>query len=214
MVDFIDEVTEDLRHERLARLWKRVGRYVIGGAVVVVLATAATVAWQSYWTSRQQEATEKLYFALKSGNAEALQAFDGVSADAVPALARLRSALLAVKDKDMAKASALYAAVYEDGSADSGLRDLARVYAVQSLAAQGADAAAIEKMVKPVADDKASPFRPLALEQLALVALERGDKAKANEWLALLAGAENAPQSITRRAQLMANLVKRQDESR
>ena len=41
MSEIFREIDEEMRQENLARLWKRFGPYVIGGAVAVIVITAA-----------------------------------------------------------------------------------------------------------------------------------------------------------------------------
>ena len=48
MTDIFREVDEDIRQERYLKIWKRYGRYVAGAATLVVLTTAAYVAWRDY----------------------------------------------------------------------------------------------------------------------------------------------------------------------
>src|SRR5690606_15138667 len=49
---FIREVNEELRQEQLKAFWNRFGSLAIGAAVLIVLATAAVVAYE-YWSSNR-----------------------------------------------------------------------------------------------------------------------------------------------------------------
>ena len=55
MADIFNEIDEDVRRERYEQLWKRYGNYVIGAALLVVLATTGAVGWREY-TDRQNKA--------------------------------------------------------------------------------------------------------------------------------------------------------------
>ena len=48
MNELIHEVEESLRQERLQAMWREYGPYVIGGAILAVLFTAASSAWRSH----------------------------------------------------------------------------------------------------------------------------------------------------------------------
>ena len=55
MSDIFQEVDEEVRRERLKKLWDRYGNYVVAAAVVVVLAVAA---WRGYGWWQAKKATE------------------------------------------------------------------------------------------------------------------------------------------------------------
>ena len=52
MSDVFQEVDEDLRRDRAAKLWKRYGIFVIAAAVAIVIATGGYVAWKNYRTKQ------------------------------------------------------------------------------------------------------------------------------------------------------------------
>ena len=56
MSDIFKEVDEDLRREQFKRLWDRYGPYVIGLAILIVVATAGYRGWE-YWQEKQAQAT-------------------------------------------------------------------------------------------------------------------------------------------------------------
>ncbi len=56
MTDIFDEIDEDLRRERLSRLWNRFGIYVILFVVAVIAGTAAYSGWR-WWQQREAQAT-------------------------------------------------------------------------------------------------------------------------------------------------------------
>src|SRR5262245_48066349 len=79
MSDIFREVDEDLRREQVKRLWDRFGPYVIGLAVLIVLATAGYRGWE-YWEKTRADASGDRFLA-------ALQlAADGKHTDAITAL--------------------------------------------------------------------------------------------------------------------------------
>jgi hypothetical protein len=46
--DIFQEIDEELRRENFAKLWQRYGVYLVGLAVLVVVAVAAVVGWRAY----------------------------------------------------------------------------------------------------------------------------------------------------------------------
>src|SRR5688572_23023181 len=54
MSDVFKEVDEDLRREQLKSIWDRFGIYIIGAAVLIVVATGGYRLWE-YWQDRKAE---------------------------------------------------------------------------------------------------------------------------------------------------------------
>lgn len=211
MVDFIDEVNEELRRARLAKVWKSTGNYIIGVSVLIVVATAASVVWRGYKADRQEKvameylAAEKLRVAKKSAEADA--AFAEVaksSATGFPALARMKQASSQREAGQLDEALKSYLAVAEDRKVDEGLRSFARIYAAQMMGEQRKPFAEIEAVLKPVLSKSDSPFAPLAKEQLAFAALEGGDAATARKLLEELAADSKASAPLRQRATVQA----------
>lgn len=55
----IREVDEDLRRDRLARLWKKYGSLLVGGVILLVLVVAGTEGWRSYQRSTHADARDR-----------------------------------------------------------------------------------------------------------------------------------------------------------
>src|ERR1700756_294472 len=79
MSEIFREIDEELRRDNLGKLWARYGAYVIGLAVVLVVATAAVVGWREYQVrqSRAQSVRYAAAMALAQKNelAQAADAF-------------------------------------------------------------------------------------------------------------------------------------------
>lgn len=219
MVDFVDEVNEDLRQQRFTQFWQKVGAYVVGVSVVIVLATVATVLWQNHVTKRQEAAAEAFRSAEKRLPAKeyelAAREFAAVAdmqAEGFTALAQLKEAYAQVQAGDKAAALESYRAVVDDASADQGVRALARLYAAMLATDMGQPAADIRAYLEPLAKDNSNPFSSFAREQLALVTYEEGDLTAAKEQFASLAADMQAPASIRRRAQAQLTTIDRADD--
>lgn len=211
MVDFIDEVNEELRRARLNKIWKSTGNYIIGASVLIVVATAASVLWRSYETDRQNKvaeqyvAAEKLRVARKSAEADAAFAeIAKASAKGYPALARLKQASSQRDSGQLEEAMANYLAVAEDRSVDEGLRSFARIYAAQMMGEARKPVSEIEAVLKPVLSDSDSPFAPFAKEQLAFAALGLEDIATARRLLEELSADSKASPALRQRATVQA----------
>src|SRR5262249_54494294 len=99
MSDIFREVDEDLRREQYKRLWDRFGGYVIGLAVLIVVAVGGYKAWEWWEASRAAATGDQFLAALtlsdQGKHDEAIAALDTVAADGsggYPILAIFRSA--------------------------------------------------------------------------------------------------------------------------
>ena len=210
MSDFFREVSEDVRRDRAVDLVKRF-QWLI--AAIVVLVIAATAAWRLYETRRRdadEAAGGRYQAALEAARtgktAEAKTALAALATDGpagYAALARLRAADLAAEDD--AAAIAAYDALAAYGRADGSLRDLARFRAAM-LRADGADAAAAEAQLKPLAD-ASFPYHASVRELLALLALKRDDVTAAGRWLDQIVVDPQAPTATRERAEAFLGLV-------
>lgn len=212
MADIFNEIDEDVRRERYEQLWKRYGNYVIGAALLIVLATAGAVGWREY-TDRQNKAQALRFLnameqAQKGDDAGARAGFQALAGDAgagYATLARLQEAGLLAKAGDTAGAAKVYEQVAGDGRVDQVFREFATILLVQDQVATG-DPARLAQMLAPLMTDK-SPWRHSATELSALLAQRAGDKAKAKELYAKLADDLTAPQGMRARATEMLAII-------
>jgi hypothetical protein len=211
--DIFQEVDEDLRHDKWLKLWKQYQNYVIGLAVLIVVATAGFTYWRHY--DQQQREAEGLRYALALDSARAGkfgEAADALSALAQSAhsgravLARFEVAAFQVRAGDDAAAVAAYDAIAKDSSVDPIYRDLATVlWGLHTL--DTVDPQAVIDRLAPVtrADN---PWHPSAIEVAAIVHLKTGDRAAARADYQKVADDLSAPRGLrARAAQMVAALA-------
>jgi len=204
----LKEVDEELKKERYAELWKAYGNYVIGAALVLVVATGGWQFWTGYQKEQREQAGESFARAAalaEAGNADqAAAAFTELAEDAgagYATLSRFRAAGLAARRGDMEGAIALFNEVAADSSVDRLYRDLATLLA----ALHGVDVLPDERLlaqIEPLTDD-ANPWRYSALELKALLAERSGDTDRAREIFTRLGDDEGAPAGLRSRARQM-----------
>ncbi len=214
MADIFDEVNEELRAEKARQLAKRYGGVAV---LALVLALAGMGGWQAWrWQQDKQSAGVAAAFL---GAMRATTAAPGVEAPATPAraaateefvrlagtgpqgyrtLARLRAAALRATAGDVPAALALWDQVAADTEADPLLRDLANLLWVQRQIDAG-DPAAVEGRLQPLIAF-GNPWRPLALESQAWLAMRTGQEEKARDTLRVLAADATAPEGVRGRA--------------
>jgi hypothetical protein len=209
--DIFDEVEEDLRAERAARLWKRFATPIIGALVLVVAGVAGWQGWQWYEARNRDAAATTFLAAHRAAEAEGADlAAMGARFEAMApqgqagyrAIALLRAAALKAETGDRPGALALYDRIAADTAVDPLYRDLASLmWVLRSI--DSADPAVLAARIAPLARPD-QPWSASARELAALVALRAGQPAEARRALEALAADVTAPRPIRERAQRIA----------
>ncbi len=215
-----------MRAERTRALLKRWGR--LGGAVLV-LVLAAVAGWQGwrYWQDRQSAAIAgpflaamRIADALAPGDTaadaeartKAADAFATIAKTAPPGyriLAELREAALRWDAGDKPAALALWSDASHVNGVDPALRDLGALLWAQHSVDDG-DPAAIAAHTA-VLEQSGNPWRPLAEEVDAFVALRQEDKAKAIKLFTAITADAGAAQGVRGRAGALLTLLGAQE---
>jgi len=171
---FIDEVTEDLRRDRLFAFFRRYGWV----ALVVILGIVGGAAWHEY-SSRQAETRAQAWgdavLAARQGEdpITALSAIDPAGSAGRKALSEMLAAGAEAEAGLPQKAAERLKAVAADLAGDPVLHDLALLKAVM-VAGPSMDAAERDRLLADLSKPGA-PFELLALEQ-KVVALMGADR--------------------------------------
>lgn len=195
---FIEEVTEEVRRDRLFAAFRKYGW--IGGLVVLgIVGGAAWNEWQkSQSAARAQGFGDAMLEALDTGGTvERREAMSAVPADGNQTAIR---ALMLASDPADDKAAVLAAldALIADAAQPEIYRDMAQLRRVM---VAGVDMpltdrrAALESISAP-----GRAFRTLAAEQLAYLLIEEGKKDEAIAALTALMQDQEAPQGLRGRA--------------
>lgn len=205
---FIDEVTEEVRRDRLFALIRRYGWI----AVVVIVAIVGGAAFNEYRKARAtaaaQQAGDAMIAALAvdgaAGRAERLAEIEA-AAPGAQAVVRMMTAAALEASEDRAAAVAELEAIAANGALERIYRDIAAFKAL-TLQAETLPAAerrlAFEALAQPGA-----PLRVLAEEQLALIEIAEGQTEAALERLqAIVTDAEADPALRQRATQLIIAL--------
>src|SRR3954463_12853583 len=111
----IREVDEELRRDRVRKLWRQTAPFVIGGAVLIVLVVAGYEGWTWWQKSQSAKSSDQFYAAATVADgtdlAAAKTALDAVIAQGsggYPMLAQFREAALLSQQGKTAEAVAAY----------------------------------------------------------------------------------------------------------
>jgi hypothetical protein len=209
--ELFDEVDEEVRRERLKKLWDQYSIYIIAAALLII---AAVGGWRGYQYLEAKKAAEAgaafdaaVDLSEQNKRAEAELAF-GKLATSAPwgyrMLAKLRAAA-EVATRDPQAGARMYDDIAGDRSMGAEQQDLARIRAA-GLLLDTASYPSMRQRLEPATKADAT-FRHTARELLALSAWRANDTAAARQWLDLIASDAETPSAMRSRAEALQALL-------
>ncbi len=213
--NIFDEITADLRRDRLADAWAEYGRYVIGLAVGIVLSVAAVTGYGVLRIGQQEAASER-YDALQAEIAETddidqkierLMAFAEAENNGYGALAQFAAALEQAEQGQYDNALGGFDKLADSGTLPGSLQDFAALQAAIVLLDSGGALVDIEGRLDDLLDED-NGLLPMAREVMAL-AYSAHDKPLEARDLLMRQVADAGVSSMSRaRAEIMLQTVK------
>lgn len=199
---FINEVSEEVRRDRLFALMRRYGWI----AILLVVVVVGGAAWNEWRKASAQAAAEAkgnaLIAALQESTPEArAAALQGVEAADDPsgkAILTLLTAAAEIEAEDTAAADAALDQVINDAGAPQVYRDVALLKRILTSSDRLAPEERIERL-QPLLRP-GNPFRLLAVEQRAFAEVEMGDTTAALTSLQGILDDAEATEDLRRRA--------------
>lgn len=209
--NFLEEVEERLRSDRYRGMAARALPWVIGAALLALVAAAA---WWGYGEWRRRDAakaSETYAAALATAQAgeldKAYAQFGEVAKLSSPAYQSL--ALMSQGAVRMEQNRPREAVPFFDKAAkvskEPTLQDAARLKAAFALMDTAPYAAIAERLQPLLAEGR--PFRPAAREALAMAKLQAGQTRQAREDFAIIPLLPGVPEGMSERAQAMVALI-------
>ena len=205
MVDFINEVEEELRKDDYNRLLKKYGP-AIGVVLFLVVAGTGYLEFREYSADKKAQAVSAVYTAadtkLDNGQStEAVSAFVDLGEtgpEGYAGLALMRAAAILQDEGDIAGAVRYFDQAAEKFSIPRH-KQLAQLKAAYLLADQGAYSDVIER-VTPLTE-KEAPYEYLSRELLGYAHSEAGNTSAAREQFAFLTSIPGVPPTVKQRAE-------------
>jgi hypothetical protein len=206
---FIDEVTEEVRRDRLFRLWKKYGWMVIG-VIVLAVAGAAVKQWLDHQAVEDRRAAGAALIdaAEEADPAARAAAFEGLSQEldgGAAVLANLRAATAHQEAGETAKALEILDAIAADDVLARAYTDMAAFRALSLRAADMAPSQLVDELGALAAPD--APYRLLALEARANALVTLGDLDAARSDMREILDDPQAPQGLAQRVQALLLII-------
>ncbi len=205
------EVDEELRRERLQKIWQRYGGLIVGAVALVLIGLAGYQWWQTQRVAVIHDSgarfSQAMRLAQDGKTAEATQALEAIVSEGgggYPALARLALAANLTKAGKVDEAAAAYQTA-ADATDDPLIKGFAQLQAV-SLKIDTADWTTVKNQLTDLAAET-SPWRYSARELLGISALRAGKLSEARQALAPLSVDPKAPTALRQRAEALMQLV-------
>ena len=211
MVDFINEVEEELRKDDYNKLLKRYGP-ALAVVIFLIIAGTALFEWNKSRTDKVARAASASYLSAadlaRTGDADkAIAEFLALSEEAPEGYSGL--SLMRIAAIELERGNYTQAVSYYDQAANTFSlprhRDLAKLKAAYILADNGAYSD-VQSRIDSIAA-KEAPYEFLARELAGFVAFQAGDMTTARQEFNYLKSIPGVPQTIAERATQFLTLV-------
>ncbi len=213
--EFLKEVQNDIRKEKLLQLWKQYGKQVTGVVVGIIILVSGYNFWSYYEKNKRTQMAEKLIAAqdfIGQGETEKAQtilsslAVESHSAYQPLALFQKAGLLLQLGQKPE-EILQTYQQLSANTKIDPLWRSLATLLGVMvSIDQPNAKFDDLLAQLAPITTDQ-NPWRYLANEMKGVLLHRKGDNTQAAEIFAKLVQDNQTPSGISMRARLMVQIV-------
>jgi len=206
--DIFREIDEELRRDNLLKLWSRYGRYIVAIAVLALVVAGAIVAWRDHQLSERRGQSTRyagaLTLARDGKESDAAKVFAAIANESggYAVLASFEEAGLLAKSGDHEAAAAAYDRIAAGNDLDPHFHGLAVLLSVMQRMPEADPHTTIDRLERLIASG--NPWRPTAVELMALARLQSGDRSGALDLFKSLADDLATPQNLRARAAEMA----------
>ncbi len=209
---FYREVDEELRREQLTSTWKRYGRWIVLGVILLLAAIGGAIYWQQQRQQRIAQQAETLtgtFEEIQSGKTKAVQPkLDQLAKEGTPgygAAALLTKADLALQEGQDAQAITAFQQIADNGDLPAPYRELALIRRTAVEYDKIEPAIVIQRLNRLAV--AGNPWFGSAGEMVALAYLKQQKPQEAARIFAAMAKDETIPASIRSRSVQMAGAL-------
>lgn len=209
---FIREIDEELKNEKLKKIWDKYGLFIIIFIIAAISAAVSFETFKSWNEKRNQEFSDTYAYALNLQNqgryAEAMEVLDKLqkSKKAIYSdIAEIQMANIMVEQNKIEEAIAVLENVVKDKDFNPQMKEIATIK-LASYKLDYAPSEEIQEMLAPLVRQN-GVWTNIAKEMLAMLAVRDGDLDRAKTLYQEISVAANTPESLKARAQDMLNVI-------
>ncbi len=208
--EFIREVDEELQEERYAKIWRKIGPYVISLAIGIVLFTSGVVFWNNYTEDKKQKLGDDFTAAVELIKEEdfdtaliALERITDKASDGYVTIAKMKKASILIQKKQIMAGLEIYEDL-EKTAFDQSFKDMSTILFVLNAIDHKPSDILLDKIERLTEN---SSWKYSALELKGFILLNDKKFAESKKTFNTIIEMGNAPTTLASRARDMVDFL-------
>ena len=208
--EFIREVDEELQEERYAKIWRKIGPYVISLAIGIVLFTSGVVFWNNYTEDKKQKLGDDFTAAVELIKEEdfdtaliALERITDKASDGYVTIAKMKKASILIQKKQILEGLQIYEDL-EKTAFDQSFKDMSTILFVLNAIDHKPSDILLDKIERLTEN---SSWKYSALELKGFILLNDKKFAESKKTFNTIIEMGNAPTTLASRARDMVDFL-------
>ena len=208
--EFIREVDEELQEERYAKIWRKIGPYVISLAIGIVLFTSGVVFWNNYTEDKKQKLGDDFTAAVELIKEEdfdtaliALERITDKASDGYVTIAKMKKASILIQKKQTMEGLEIYEDL-EKTAFDQSFKDMSTILFVLNAIDHKPSDILLDKIERLTEN---SSWKYSALELKGFILLNDKKFSESKKIFNTIIEMGNAPTTLASRARDMVDFL-------
>ena len=208
--EFIREVDEELQEEKYAKIWRKIGPYVISLAIGIVLFTSGVVFWNNYTEDKKQKLGDDFTAAVELIKEEdfdtaliALERITDKASDGYVTIAKMKKASILIQKKQILEGLEIYEDL-EKTAFDQSFKDMSTILFVLNAIDHKPSDILLDKIERLTEN---SSWKYSALELKGFILLNDKKFSESKKTFNTIIEMGNAPATLASRARDMVDFL-------
>tara|TARA_B100000886_G_scaffold20848_1_gene13311 strand:+ start:424 stop:1068 length:645 start_codon:yes stop_codon:yes gene_type:complete len=208
--EFIREVDEELQEEKYAKIWRKIGPYVVSLAIGIVLFTSGVVFWNNYTEDKKQKLGDDFTAAVELIKEEdfdtaliALERITDKASDGYVTIAKMKKASILIQKKQILEGLEIYEDL-EKTAFDQSFKDMSTILFVLNAIDHKPSDILLDKIERLTEN---SSWKYSALELKGFILLNDKKFAESKKTFNTIIEMGNAPATLASRARDMVDFL-------
>ncbi len=209
---FIREIDEELKNEKVKKIWDKYGLFIILFVVIAVFSAVSFESFKAWQDKRHQEMSDTFAYALNLQNQgrfaeaqEVLTSLKNANHGIYTDIAQMQLANLALGQKQIDKAMEILEQIANNDEFNPQMKDIA-ILKLASYKLNNAPQEDIKALLSPLVNEN-SVWNNSAKELLAMLAIREKDFSEAKKLYTEISDSSEASDSLKTRAHDMINVL-------